>query len=196
MIVTPVKVVDIALANSLVRCVINGGIRDGELLPGSFIEMAPEVITEFALPIRYVNASHSDSDCPPSWISAHHLHDQPHDTATRLLNQVRTAKPQPGFFDGDHQDWQAFTTFILTHSPSPASVGTHQRWGLGVGTPDGIAVILPGGELLHAGSHEAADELRVLLDAWKQRGKPSYDTLRPRFIPDADGWAVRAENTD
>lgn len=195
-IVTPVKIADIAMANSLVRCVIDGGIHDGKLLPGSFIEMTPEVITDFALPIRYVNASHSDSDCPPSWISAHRLHDQPQNMATMLLNQVRTAEPQLGFFDGDYEEWQTFTVFILAHSTNPASVGSNQRWGLGVGTPDSIAIILPGGELLHAGSHEATDELCVLLDEWKQRGKPSYDALLPHFIPGADGWAVRAQSID
>lgn len=194
-IVTPVKIADIALANSLVRCVIDSGIRDGELLPGSFIEMAPEIITEFALPIRYVNASHSDSDCSPSWISAHRLHDQPQDTAARLLDQVRTAEPQPGFLDGGREDLQVFTAFMLTHSANPASVGSQQGWGLGTGTPDSIAVVLPGGGLLHAGSNEATNELRTLLDEWRQRGKPGYDALRPRFIPDADGWTVRAQNT-
>lgn len=195
-IVTPVKIADVALANSLVRCVIDGGIRDGELLPGSFIEMAPEVITEFALPIRYVNASQNNSDSPPSWISAHRLHDQPQDVATRLLDQVRTVKPQPGFFDGDHEDWQVFTAFVLAHSANPASVGSKHGWGLGVGTADSVAVVERAGELLHVGNNEAIDELSALLDKWKQRGKPGYDALQLRFIPDAQGWAVRTHSID
>lgn len=193
-IVTPVKIADIALANCLTRCVIDGDIHDGELLPGSFIEMAPEIITEFALPIRYVNASHSNVNGPPSWISAHRLHDQPQDTATRLLDQLRITEPGPGFFDGDHKDWQALTAFILTHSTNPASAGSHQGWGLGTATPDSIAVILPEGGLLHAGSNDATDELHALLDEWRHRGKPGYDTLRPRFIPNTDGWIVRTQN--
>lgn len=192
-IVTPVKIADVALANSLLRCVIDSSIHDGELLPGSFIEMAPEIITEFALPIRYVNASHSDLNCPPSWISTHRLHDQPQDTAARLLDQVRIAETQLGFFDGYHKDWQAFTAFVLAHSANPASVGSQQGWGLGTGTPDSIAVVLPGGTFLHAGSNEATDKLPALLDEWRQRGKPGYDALRPCFIPDVDGWAVRAQ---
>jgi len=41
-LVTPVKIADVAGTNAVVRCTLDGGIRGGELHPGSFIEMAPE----------------------------------------------------------------------------------------------------------------------------------------------------------
>jgi protein-L-isoaspartate(D-aspartate) O-methyltransferase len=64
-IVTPVKLAEVAGANAVVRCVVSQGQpRDGSPQPGSFIELAPEVITDFALPIRYVDASRVEAAGP------------------------------------------------------------------------------------------------------------------------------------
>lgn len=99
---TPVKIADVAVANAVFRCVIEGDIRDGELYLVNFIEMAPEVITEFGLPIRYVDAVRRFPDGPPWWISGDQLHGQPPTVAERLLDQLVDAEPEHEFFN---QGW-------------------------------------------------------------------------------------------
>lgn len=195
-IVTPVKIADIAGANAVVRCVVDGAIRDGELHPGSFIEMAPDVITDFRLPVRYVDASQRVNDGPAWWLSARVLHDQPQHIAQRLLDQVREAEPQAGFLPVDQDKWQAFNAFLLAHTATPGSLGGPSGWGIGVGLTDSIAVVLPDGAVVAAGSSEAHDQLAEWADEWHELSEPLHDALMPAFTKTEEGWAVRATLRD
>ncbi|MGH3625652.1 MAG: protein-L-isoaspartate O-methyltransferase family protein [Sciscionella sp.] len=193
-IVTPVKIADIAGTNAIVRCVVDGGtVRDGELYPGSFIEMAPEIITELGLPIRYVDAVRRLPVGPPWWISAHQLHQQPSTVAADLLAQLVEAEPEPEFFDRQANDWRAFTTFLLASTTNPAGVGGAHGWGIGTATPNSVAVSLSNGALLTAGTDEAHEELTSVLDEWRKAGKLGLADLSPSFTADEDGWAVRPQ---
>lgn len=120
---TPVKITDVVVANAVVRCVADGDIRDGELHPGSFIEMSPKIVTEFGLPIRYVDAVRRFPDRPPWWISGHQLHAQPPTVARRLLDQLIDAEPEPGFLHQGGADWRGFTAFLLASTINSASMG-------------------------------------------------------------------------
>lgn len=191
-IVTPVKIADVAGTNAIVRCVVDSGtVRDGELHPGSFIEMAPEVITDLGLPIRYVDAVRRLPEGPPWWISAHQLHHKPNSVAEHLLDRLVDAEPEPEFFDRQTGDWRAFTTFLLASTPNLASVGGTPGWGIGMATPDSIAVSLSNGALLAAGTDQARDELTTTLNEWRALGNPGLKDLPPCFTADEDGWAVR-----
>lgn len=192
-IVTPVKIADVAGTNAIVRCVVDGGtVRDGELHPGSFIEMAPEIITELGLPIRYVDAVRRLPDGPPWWISAHQLHHQPNTVAEQLLAQLAEAEPKPEFFDRQAGDWRAFTAFLLASTTNPASVGGARGWGIGTAASDSIAVSLSNGALLATGTDEACDELTGALNEWRKLGEPILANLTPSFTADENGWAVRS----
>ncbi|WP_433268220.1 protein-L-isoaspartate O-methyltransferase family protein [Actinosynnema sp. CS-041913] len=195
-IVTPVKIADIACANVLIRCEIRDGIRSVDVRPGNFIEMAPEVVTELALPQRFVNASVVTEGAPPWWISAHELHDQPRAVAERLLDQAHIAVPRPDFLPVGRDKWQAFNAFVLAGTATPASLGTSWGWGIGVGLVDSIAVILPTGALLSAGTGEARDLLAELVGDWYERGEPSHNALHANFLEGPDGWTVRATLRD
>lgn len=192
-IVTPVKIADVAVANAVVRCVAEGDIRDGELHPGSFIEMSTEVITEFGLPIRYVDAVRRIPDGPPWWISGHQLHDQPPTVAQRLLDQLIDAEPERGFFDQGSVDWRGFTAFLLALTINPVSIGGAHGWGVGTATHDSIAVSLTNGGLLAAGDNEARDELDNLLQEWHELGEPGIIDFAPSFTRDEDGWVVHPQ---
>ncbi len=189
-IVTPVKIADVAVANAVVRCVAEGAIRDGELHPGSFIEMSPEIITEFGLPIRYVDAVRRLPDGPPWWISGHRLHSQPPTVAERLLGQLVDAEPEREFFDQGNDGWRCFTAFLLASTTNPASAGGACGWGIGTATHDSVAVSLNNGGLLAAGNDEARNELGNVLKEWHELGKPALIDLTPSFTRDEDGWAV------
>jgi protein-L-isoaspartate(D-aspartate) O-methyltransferase len=198
LIVTPVKIADIASANAIVRCAADRGtIWHGELHPGSFIEMAPDVITDFGLPIRYVDAVRRLPGGTVWWISAHQLHDRLNDVAEQLLDQLSDAEPETGFFDRQNDDWRSFTAFVLATTAQPASVGFRQAWGIGVALPHTVAVSLSNGSLLTAGATDAREELTKTLNEWHERGKPDLASLTPSFSRDADGWTVRPQpNSD
>lgn len=191
-IVTPVKIADVAGANAVLRCVADdGALRDGELHPGGFIEMAPEVITELGLPIRYVDSVRRQPDDTTWWISAHQLHHKPGSIAERLLAQLVGAKPGLDFFDRHAHDWRAFTAFLLASTISPASVGSAHGWGIGTATSDSVAVSLSDGTLLMAGTNDARDELSEAMSNWHEIGEPGLADLSPSFILDESGFTVR-----
>jgi protein-L-isoaspartate(D-aspartate) O-methyltransferase len=193
LVVSPVKLANVAGANAVLRCqVTDGKPYGGTLSPGSFIEMAPEVITNFALPIRYIDASRQGDSGPPWWISAEQLHKQPQEVAEQLLDHASEAAPQPGFLAKDRALWEAFTSFVLAESDNPASLGGVSGWGLGVATSDGVAVVLRSGALLAAGDERASSELASLLADWHNLGQPAHSNLTPVYIADNDGWEVRA----
>jgi protein-L-isoaspartate(D-aspartate) O-methyltransferase len=190
-IVTPVKIADVAGTNAVLRCTVDGQPFGGELRPGSFIEMAPEVITDFGLPIRYVNAVRRLPDGPSWWLSAHELHDQPRTTAERLLDMLCESKPDQNFFSGTADDWRAFTSFVLASTPSVASAGGPIGWGVGVGTTESIAVCLRNGAVASAGTDSARDDLAALLAEWLDAGQPDLGDFAPEYARHDEGWAVR-----
>jgi protein-L-isoaspartate(D-aspartate) O-methyltransferase len=189
--VTPVKIADVAGANAVIRCAVNGEIHSGELHPGNFIEMATEIITEFGLPIRYVDAVRKSPDGPPWWISGHQLHGQPPTVPERLLNQLVEAEPEREFFNQGSESWRAFTAFLLASTVNPASAGGARGWGIGAATSDSIAISLSNGGLLTAGTDEAYNEVANVLEEWHKLGEPDLIELKPRFVREENGWAVR-----
>lgn len=190
-IVTPVKIADVAGANAVVRCVADGDIRDGELHPGNFIEMSSEIITEFGLPIRYVDAVRRSPDGSPWWISGHQLHGQPPIVPARLLDELAETEPERDFVNHSSDAWRAFTAFLLASTTNPASVGGARGWGVGTATPDSIAISLSSGGLLTAGTDEAYDEVTNVLKEWHELGEPALIELTPFFTRDDNGWTVR-----
>lgn len=190
-IVTPVKIADIACATAVVRCEVGDEIRVSEVGPGSFIEMAPDVVTELALPQRYVNASIVTEGAPPWWISAHELHDQPSIDAVHLLHQAFHADLEPGFMSVSRDQREAFNAFVLARTGKPASLGTDSGWGIGVGLTDSIAVVLPNGALLAAGTGQARDLLAELVGDWYEAGEPGHAALTATLHAGPDGWTVR-----
>lgn len=190
-IVTPVKIADVAAANAVIRCVANGDIHGGELHPGNFIEMSSEIITEFGLPIRYVDAMRRSPDGLPWWISGHQLHDQPPAVSERLLDELVETEPKRDFFDQNSKGWRSFTAFLLASTTKPASAGGAYGWGIGTATPGSITIILSDGGLLTAGTDEAYDEVTYILKEWHEFGDPSLIKLTPCFTRGDNGWTVR-----
>ncbi|MFB9904234.1 protein-L-isoaspartate O-methyltransferase family protein [Allokutzneria oryzae] len=191
-IATPVKIADIAAANSVLRCeIIDGEPRNATVHPGGYIEMAPEIITEFALPLRFVDNARRDADGVPWWISAVKLHAQPNNAAERLLDQVQSATPQASFTAEGWDEQTAFHAFLLASTTSPGSVGVSDGWGLGAGRADSVAIVLPGGGLLTAGTRQAEEELTAIRARWLKLGKPGHTELSPVLTPTEEGWTVR-----
>lgn len=190
LLVTPVTIAEVATAHAILRCGVGADHRPGpaSLHPGSFIEMTPDVISDFAVPIRYVDAVLRHADGPPSWISAVSLHNRPTDAAD-LAAQLVAATPGPGFLDGRPRDLLAAYLFAATGTP--ASAGNRHGRGIGVATPDSAAIILHGGALLAAGKADARDELAAIITSWINAGQPGYHAATVHYTPDEAGWKVR-----
>jgi protein-L-isoaspartate(D-aspartate) O-methyltransferase len=190
-IVTPVKIASVAGANATIRAVVSDGVRSAEFHHGYFIEMAPEVITELGLPVRFVDAVHRPSEAQPWWISGPVFRDRPKDMAQKLLDQLVVADSAADFFDLTRDSWRGFTAFVLASTDYPASVGSSSGLALGVATTDSLAVSLPNGGLLACGTGEALDELAAYWQKWRDQGEPGLTDLSPKLTQSEDGWLVR-----
>lgn len=153
-LLTPVKVAPVALATLLVRA----EVRQQQLVNqtfhrGRFIEMRPEVVTQFGLPIRDVDAHRrNELDRPPLWISAVALHSQDRAAAEAMLDLLGTAASHDGLAQ---EDREAFWTRLYTRAPDElVSVGTANGWGIGVAKTDGFAALVAD-RLIHAGNDAA-----------------------------------------
>ncbi|MDX2968342.1 methyltransferase domain-containing protein [Kribbella solani] len=193
-ILTPVKIADIAGAHAIVRCMVRDSRpTDGTLHIGSFIEMAPDVVTDFSVPIRYVDGARRLSEDETVWISAHQLHNQPKAAVDFLLAELEKDSPTAAFIDP--QKVVTFTTYVLGVTAHPASAGTPHGWGFGVATRDGVAVVGYDGALITAGATDAADEIVALRDRWVQNGEPDHAALGVTFTGSSEGWIVRPSFT-
>ncbi|WP_454854953.1 protein-L-isoaspartate O-methyltransferase family protein [Promicromonospora soli] len=77
-IVAPVKVARLARAHAIVAITVTGGRPTAvSARPGGYIEMQPEPVTVFGLPMRYVDASHVPDDAEPWWLSSPALRELP-----------------------------------------------------------------------------------------------------------------------
>ncbi|MBM7771763.1 protein-L-isoaspartate(D-aspartate) O-methyltransferase [Actinokineospora baliensis] len=189
LMVTPVKIADLAGTNAVVRCVIDDGVHQVGLHEGSFIEMAPEVITNFALPIRFVDAVRGNGDGPPWWLSATTLHDAPELSAETLLAQLATAEPKDNFLSTD-EDWRSFAAYVLASTDTAGSAGGPLGWGVGLATEDQAAFSLSNRKLL-AVSSGSADRLTALRDRWREEGEPGLSDVDVAVAETPEGWTVR-----
>lgn len=192
MILTSVKIAEVALANAVLCCHVTDG-QPGQLSlhPGSMIEMHPDVITELRLPIRYVDAQYREPS-GPYWISGTQLHDD-QDAADRLLRTLATVASTSLRAVLDHDAWHSFKAWLLaTHRDQAASAGGPDLWGIGLANPYSIAVIQPDITVLHAGSEQMFHCLHDAALTWDDVGRPSFDTLLPTAKPVTDGWEITA----
>jgi protein-L-isoaspartate(D-aspartate) O-methyltransferase len=198
-VVTPVKIKDIAVAHAVIRCRVEQGEPTAATLhQGSFIEMTPEPINDFGQPRRYVVCAIGRGSGERAWLSVSGMHDTSSSQWEPLIRQLAAAEPEPGWIDPAH--WRDFTTFLLCAvSDVPlisASTGAH--WGFGLtyangadsSTTDnnGAAAVLSDGALVACGDTVARERLREVRDAWEQAGKPGYDAAVVTFERDRDGW--------
>ncbi|MGH3901812.1 MAG: protein-L-isoaspartate O-methyltransferase family protein [Pseudonocardiaceae bacterium] len=191
-ILTSVKIAEVALANAVLRChITDGQPQQLSLHPGSMIEMHPEVMTELRLPVRYVDAQYREPS-GPYWISGAQLHHDP-DAADRLLRTLAAAASPSLPAVLDHDAWHAFKAWLLaTHRNRAASAGGPDLWGIGLANPYSIAVIQPDCTVLHAGSEQMLHCLHDAALTWDDTGRPSFDALSPTAHPVTDGWAITA----
>ncbi|MGH3872157.1 MAG: protein-L-isoaspartate O-methyltransferase family protein [Pseudonocardiaceae bacterium] len=190
-IVTPVKVAPIAGANMILRVDVHEGrpiARD--VHPGGYIEMHSEIITDFPVPVRYVD-SLLRQDNHTAWVSAPALREHP-DLADRAGKLIATGWATGSPFPSDRGvTVGACHGYLLARRPEGlASAGVGSGWGMGLVLGDSAAFLRPT-DIYVAGTHHAEDRLRALLAEWEQAGGPGHTCLEPQLTGGPDGFDVR-----
>ncbi|MGQ0718260.1 MAG: protein-L-isoaspartate O-methyltransferase family protein [Pseudonocardiales bacterium] len=190
-IVTPVKVAPIAGANMILRVDVHQGraiARDVHL--GGYIEMHSEVITDFPVPVRYVDGL-LRLDHHTIWVSAPELREHP-ELADRAVQLIATGRCAESSFPSDRGvTVGACHGYLLARQPEGlASAGVGGGWGIGIVLGDSAALLRPD-DIYVAGTYHAEDRFRALLVEWEQAGRPDHTSLEPRLTEGPDGFGVR-----
>lgn len=191
-IVAPVKVVRLARAHAIVAIAVsNGRPTVVSARPGGYIEMHPEPVTVFGLPLRYVDASHVPDEAEPWWLSSAALREGP-EAAGLLLDQLRSAPHTSVTPLATGADLEDLTAWLYATAPAElATAGLSDRFaGIGAATESGAA-FLTDDELITTGSRDAVNILTLWIEQWRNAGCPGWADVVGVVVPVAEGWEVR-----
>jgi protein-L-isoaspartate(D-aspartate) O-methyltransferase len=191
-IVAPVKVARLARAHAIVAITVSGGRPTAvSARPGGYIEMHPEPVTVFGLPLRYVDASHVPDDAEPWWLSSAALREVP-GVAGLLLDRLRSAPHTSATPLASGEDVDEFTAWLYATVPAElATAGLSDRFaGIGAAT-EGGAAFLTDDEMITTGSPDAVRILTVWIERWRNAGYPGWSEVTGVVVPSAEGWEVR-----
>lgn len=191
-IVAPVKIARLARAHAIVGITVAEGRPSAvSVRPGGYIEMHPEPVTVFGLPLRYVDASHVPDGAEPWWLSSPALREVP-GAASQVLDQLRS-EPHASTTPLDTaEDLDDFTAWLYATVPTElATAGLSDRFaGIGVATESGAA-FLTDDELVAAGSLDAIRTLTLWIERWRDAGHPGWSDITGVVVPSSEGWGVR-----
>jgi len=189
-IVTPIKVAPIAAANMILRADVHERrptARDVHL--GGYIEMHSQVITDFPVPVRYIDGILRLKE-HAVWVSAPALREHPElaDAAVQMIAAGRQASSPIG---SDSETFGAACGYLLARRPEGlASVGVGGHWGIGLVLGDSAAFLRPD-DICLAGTRCAQDQLCALIAAWEHAGSLGHTALQPHVTEAPDGFGVR-----
>ncbi len=194
-IVTPIKVAPIAGANMILRVDVDDGRPTArDVQPGGYIEMHCDVITDFPVPVRYVDGLLRVDD-HAVWVSAPALRQDP-DLAGRAVQMIAAGRPAVSPLATGSTAIDAFHCYLLgCRLEGLASTGVGSDWGIGLILGDSAAFLRPD-DIYVAGTRHAEDQLRVLLTEWEQTGRPDHTALETYLTEEPDGFGVHVVLTD
>lgn len=199
-IVAPISLTDLAKTHAVLRARndnASGGLIGEAIIAGGFVEACDQVLDQWLIPPRGVDALIRDDAGHPWWLSAGWLRgvigDQP---GQHLLKQLMLEPHKvPGPLTGD-EDGADFFAYLLATRPTgltTAALGD-PTWRIGATTSNSAAFI-PVGEghdAIHIGGSQALGKLLDWADHWRAHGRPGHTDLRPQLNPGKGGWTVRA----
>ncbi len=197
-IVAPVEVTPWVKTSAILRAHLDaeGRLRGDELSSGRYVEMHDEVLDQWLVPPRGVDALFRASDDQAWWISAAWARKDVEGAvevlrgfSERKLSRLRVLA------EGESaEDLRA--CLYATRADEISVVGMGDSGGtLGYADATGFAVFAPGatGDVVHGGAVTAVERVGAWVDAWRQAGRPGYGSLRPVLKRVEGGWRVRAE---
>ncbi|MGH8903009.1 MAG: protein-L-isoaspartate O-methyltransferase family protein [Egibacteraceae bacterium] len=197
-IVTPVDLAPLAgHVGGLLRVQVDdeGSVVADGLRKGGFVRMHDEVLTDWLLPPRGVDA-HVEREGRVWALSAVWLRVADEGVGDRLLRLAEQASIGPSgerlLEEGESAD--DLRAWLLATQPEGLTTALlgGMSWHFGASTPDGLAVLGNERELVSAGSPDAGALLTGWIAAWRATGRPGWAHLRPRLVPISRGWHIRA----
>lgn len=179
-------------AHAIVTVTVTGGRPMAvSARPGGYIEMHPEPVAVFGLPLRYVDAAHVPDGAEPWWLSSPALREDP-DAARRLLDLLRSAQGASPTPLAETEDLDDFTAWLYATVPAElATAGLSDRFAaIGVATRTGAA-FLTDDELVTSGSPGAAHTLTSWINQWRDEGRPGWSDVAGVVVPTTEGWEIR-----
>lgn len=193
-IVMPVDLAPLAgHVGGLLRVQVGEGrsvVADG-LRKGGFVRMHHEVLTDWLLPPRYVDAL-AEREGQVWALSSLWLRTAGEGAHARLLRFAQQASLRP---PGERllektEDADDFHGWLLATQPEGLTTALlgGMSWHFGASTPDGLAALGDEQQLISAGSPDAAALLTGWIATWRAAGRPGWANLRPRLYPISRGW--------
>jgi protein-L-isoaspartate(D-aspartate) O-methyltransferase len=198
-IVAPVNLTELAKTHAVVRArcdEASGGLTGETIIPGGFVEACDQVLDQWLIPPRGVDALTRDDADHPWWLSAEWLRRsgaQPGQTLLKQLINDPHNVPGPLTVTENGADFYAYLLATRPDGLTTAALGD-PTWRIGATTPTSAAFI-PAGKgqhAIHTGGPQALGKLLDWADHWRALGRPGYADLRPHLSPGEDGWTVRA----
>lgn len=191
-IVAPVKVAELATAHAIVAIRVTAGqSKVVSVRPGGYIEMHPEPVTVFGLPLRYVAASHVPDDAEPWWISSPALSGVLSE-AGLVLDRLRSVHRTSDTVLRAPEDLDDFRAWLYATSPAElTTAGLSDRFvGIGAVQASGAA-FLTEGELVSAGDLSATRVVARWIAEWRAAGRPGWSEIAGVVMPGVQGWKIR-----
>jgi protein-L-isoaspartate(D-aspartate) O-methyltransferase len=197
-IVSPISLTRLAKTHAVLRARYESktaGLVGETLIPGGFVEAHDQVLDQWLIPPRLVDALIYDDQGRPWWLSADWV--QAHERQGRelLRRLIRDLNVVPGPLTPaeNGSDFYAYLLAAQSDQLTTAALGD-PAWHIGVTSPGGAALISAGDgqETIHAGDAETLDTLTGWAERWRALGRPGYCELKPEILWEATGWTVRA----
>ncbi|MFJ3404162.1 protein-L-isoaspartate O-methyltransferase [Promicromonospora sp. NPDC090134] len=191
-IVAPAKVAELATAHAIVAITVTDGRpRIVAVRSGGYIEMHPEPVTVFGLPLRYVAASHAPDDAEPWWISSLAPREVP-GALGLVLDWLRSAPDVSDTPLEAAEELDDFRAWLYATVPAElATAGLSDRFtSIGAANEDGAA-FLTDSELVTSDDADAARTLTGWIEEWREAGRPGWSDIPGALVPGVEGWEVR-----
>lgn len=210
-IVTPVHLARLGRTEGIVRVrVANDASLVGDgLTEGGFAPLHPEVVTQWIVPVRNVDAVHTDPEGGQWWLSTAWAREERHagraqEILTGLLERLASHQAggtadAAGYLTAGASTEEAvedLVAFLLTLRPqglTTASLGDREFW-VGCTRPGGAALLQRSDQArsITVGDGTPNETLRSWIQVWRELGHPGWDDLEPKISRVEDGWQVRA----
>lgn len=195
-LVIPVTLTDLPRSNGIVRARTTGAgqLTADRLWPGGYVEMHSEVLTQWLVPPRGVQARTVDEAGTPWWISAAWAGRNRRDAESLLALLSAEAVENASPFEASEsvEDFHGFLYAMRPSGLSMLGLGA-DGWAPGHTTPKSATVLRRDGRLVSAGGSESPEIMHRWLTQWRSTGRPGITSLRPVLEESDNGWLVRAQ---
>ncbi|SIO85552.1 protein-L-isoaspartate O-methyltransferase [Nocardiopsis sp. JB363] len=196
-LVVPITLIDLPRSNAIVRAhrTRNGELAADRLWSGGYVEMHPEVLDQWLVPPRGVDARSTDAQGHPWWISA--VWSRNGDgvrAAEALLAELAAGAEEREGPLGEGESVGDFHAYLYAARPEGLSMlGLGARgWAPGHSSARGAAALLGDGSLVHSADTGSVEQVHRWADQWRLTRSPGAASLRPVLEEVRGGMLVRA----